>query len=620
MASDIFQTMKLRTTERLGLPAMMAIAVLAMMIMMPVRAAPPATIHYQGSLANAAGTPINGNVAMTFRLYGAASGGAALFSETQPSVSVVSGLFNVQIGAQAPINLPFDAPYWLTIAVNADVEMSPRQPLAASAYAFRAVAADTLAPAASIAGAQISGSITNATIPAANVVGAVAGVPGPQGPAGPPGPVGPAGPSGADGGSSPTANITLLPSTAAGVGNVFKGTNSFIHNFGVQNVFTGELAGNFTMTGGANTGHGFAALAANSTGFGNTGNGWFALGANTTGASNTASGSVALANNTTGSNNTAVGDSALLFNIAGIDNTGIGAGSLRLTTVDANTAVGARSLAKQTNGGRNTAIGVEALFNNTTGYLNVALGQISLHKNIDGIENTAIGFGSMRANTSGKQNAALGVGSMAANVGGEGNTALGTDALASSQLGSYNIAVGWRAGQLINFGNYNITIGNDGTLFDEQTTRIGTTQTRAFIAGIRGVTTGSASGVPVLIDSAGQLGTASSSQRVKDDIADMGSASDVLAQLRPVTFTYKAHAKIADKPRQYGLIAEEVAAVAPDLVARSASGEIETVYYQHLAPMLLNELQKQRRTIQRQAELLSTMAGELDAIKAQLTK
>lgn len=619
MASDIFQTMKLRTTERLRLPAMMAIAVLAMMIMMPVRAAPPATIHYQGSLANAAGTPINGNVAMTFRLYGAASGGAALFSETQPSVSVVSGLFNVQIGAQAPINLPFDAPYWLTIAVNADVEMSPRQPLAASAYAFRAVAADTLAPAASIAGAQISGSITNATIPAANVVGAVAGVPGPQGPAGPPGPVGPAGPSGADGGSSPTANITLLPSTAAGVGNVFKGTNSFIHNFGVQNVFTGELAGNFTMTGGANTGHGFAALAANSTGFGNTGNGWFALGANTTGASNTASGSVALANNTTGSENTAVGDSALLFNTQASNNTAVGFASLKSTTTGGdNTAMGKNSLASNVTGTRNTAIGSNSLANNLSEG-NTAVGFFTLLKNTEGFENTAVGSYAMIENTTGRSNIALGDGALKENVGGQENVGVGSAALGKNRFGSDNIAIGYFAGfDMIN-GHNNIHIGNKGAV-ESDTSRIGTTQTRTFIAGIRGVTTGSASGVPVLIDSAGQLGTASSSQRVKDDIADMGGASDVLAQLRPVTFTYKAHAKIADKPRQYGLIAEEVAAVAPDLVARSASGEIETVYYQHLAPMLLNELQKQRRTIQRQAELLSTMAGELDAIKAQLTK
>ncbi|MBL8523667.1 MAG: tail fiber domain-containing protein, partial [Betaproteobacteria bacterium] len=124
--------------------------------------------------------------------------------------------------------------------------------------------------------------------------------------------------------------------------------------------------------------------------------------------------------------------------------------------------------------------------------------------------------------------------------------------------------------------------------------------------------------VPVLIDSAGQLGTASSSQRVKDDIANMGVASDVLSRLRPVTFTYKAHANLAQKPLQYGLIAEEVAAVAPELVARNAAGEIETVYYQHLAPMLLNELQKQQRTIQNQAAQLELVMRELAAIKLQL--
>ncbi len=123
-------------------------AIAMLMLMQPswnAHAAPPAIIHYQGSLATAAGAPVNGSVAMPFRLYAAASGGAAIYSESQPAVTVTNGSFNVQIGAITPLALPFDAPYWLTMAVNADNEMSPRQPLASSAYAFRAAATDKLA-------------------------------------------------------------------------------------------------------------------------------------------------------------------------------------------------------------------------------------------------------------------------------------------------------------------------------------------------------------------------------------------------------------------------------------------------------------------------------------------
>ncbi|MEQ1518257.1 MAG: collagen-like protein [Usitatibacteraceae bacterium] len=143
-----------------------------------VFAAPPRTINYQGFLTTSAGVPLDAPVEITFRLYAAPSGGAALYSETQPGVAVAKGLFNAQIGAVAPISLAFDVPYWLSVQVNADAEMNPRQPLAASAYAFRASSLDG---AATIAGAQIAGSITTATIPVAQVIGAV---PGPQGPPG----------------------------------------------------------------------------------------------------------------------------------------------------------------------------------------------------------------------------------------------------------------------------------------------------------------------------------------------------------------------------------------------------------------------------------------------------
>lgn len=121
--------------------------------------------------------------------------------------------------------------------------------------------------------------------------------------------------------------------------------------------------------------------------------------------------------------------------------------------------------------------------------------------------------------------------------------------------------------------------------------------------------------IPVLVGTDGQLGTASSSRRVKDDIADMGAASEVLMQLRPVTFHYKSDHNPQGRALHYGLIAEEVAKVAPNLVAHSAKGEIETVYYQHLTPMLLNEYQKQQRTIAAQSALLTKQTAHIAALE-----
>ena len=136
------------------------------------------------------------------------------------------------------------------------------------------------------------------------------------------------------------------------------------------------------------------------------------------------------------------------------------------------------------------------------------------------------------------------------------------------------------------------------------------------MAGIRGVTTVNADAVPVLIDSSGQLGTASSSRRYKFDIADIGDATDGLMRLRPVTFRYLAHGDNA--PLQYGLIAEEVDEVYPELVARNNDGQVETVMYQFLSPMLLNEVQKQHRQIEEQQKTIDALKATLDGVGERL--
>ena len=139
-----------------------------------VSAAPPTTLNYQGALTNTSGTPVSATLSMTLRLYSAATGGVPLYVETQ-SVAVTNGNFNVQLGAVTPLSLPFDVPYFLGVTVGADAEMTPRQPLASSGYAFRASSADTISTGAVIPAGQISGSLANATIPAANVIGGVSG-------------------------------------------------------------------------------------------------------------------------------------------------------------------------------------------------------------------------------------------------------------------------------------------------------------------------------------------------------------------------------------------------------------------------------------------------------------
>jgi hypothetical protein len=228
-----------------------------------------------------------------------------------------------------------------------------------------------------------------------------------------------------------------------------------------------------------------------------------------------------------------------------------------------------------------TSYGTNAL-ENSRGIDNVAIGHDPLRNNIGGSSNTAVWFLTMYWNT----------------WGGE-NVAVGKEALIDNTTGRRNVAIGMAAGTSWDTGNYNIAIGayTAGAPGEGFTTRIGRYQTRAFIAGISGATTGVADAVNVVIDSAGQLGTISSSARYKEDIRDMGGASDKLLQLRPVTFRYKDAYENGEKPRDYGLIAEEVAEVFPELVVYNEEGQPETVKYRLLSTLLLNELQKQDKEL-----------------------
>lgn len=387
-------------------------------------------------------------------------------------------------------------------------------------------------------------------------------------------------------------NIVLVPSTST-TGNILKGTSTFIHDFGTQNTFVGQDSGNFTLTGNGNTGMGIGSLSSVSSGGANTANGAGALFSNTTGNLNTAVGNSALFNNTTGASNTAVGQSALQANVDGAFNTAVGQQALHAsTTGTGNVAVGANALSANTAGNGNTAAGTNALNSNTGGGVNTALGENALMQSTTGSSNTAVGFSALGSNTTGFD-----------------NTAVGQSALGGVTTGTDNIAIGNGAGLNQTTGSFNVYIGSAGVAGEANTLRISsqTGLTATFIAGIRGTTiTG---GGTVLADANGQLGTNPSSRRFKDKISDMGAASGVLMKLRPVTFYYKSDRNPKGRSLQYGLVAEEVDEVAPSLVGRSNDGKIELVYYQFLAPMLLNEYQKQQRTIEAQAARIAELEG-----------
>lgn len=354
----------------------------------------------------------------------------------------------------------------------------------------------------------------------------------------------------------------------------------------------------------------------NATGTYNTGIGYWALYSNTTGSFNAASGALALYNNTTGYANTASGYGALYSNTTGIENT----------------ASGYFALYNNTTGIENTANGYQTLYSNTTGVEHTASGYQALYSNTTGVENTAYGNRALYRNTTGSNNTANGQNALFSNTTGNYNSANGTGSLKNATSGYRNVALGYQSGYAVTTGSDNIIIGggNQGLAADAGVIRIGTSayQKKAFVAGIRGIKTGATGAVAVLIDANGQLGTINSSRRFKEDIQPMGSASERLFGLRPVTFRYKQPYDDGSKPVQFGLVAEEVAQVFPELVVNGKDGKPDTVSYHLLATLLLNEVQKDHRVMQAmrqensvQAERIASLekqTAELAALKAQV--
>jgi len=348
------------------------------------------------------------------------------------------------------------------------------------------------------------------------------------------------------------------------------------------------------ISGNSNTANGYAALYRNTTGDANTANGAHALLGNTTGGSNTATGAAALTNNTTGNSNTANGVDTLALNTTGGGNTANGSGALfsNATGIE-NTANGVDALTSNTIGIENTADGVDALVSNTTGQQNTATGWQALLSNTTGVGNTANGGNALVSNTTGSANTANGQQAFNNNTSGSGNVALGVAAGSNATTGDSNVYIG--AGMIDVAGESNA----------------------CYIASIFGQT--SASGIPVLINASNKLGTTTSSKRFKEGIKPMDKASETILALKPVTFRYKKEIDPAGTS-QFGLVAEEVEKVNPDLVVRDREGKPYSVRYDQVNAMLLNEFLKEHRKNEEQEATIAKQQKQIEALTMGLQK
>ena len=616
-------------------PAHLEQAALALLTLLSTLIYQPSTTFAQGTAFNYQGrlndgtNPANGSYDLTFTIYGGLTGGSPVAGPaTNSAIGVSNGLFSITLDFG---NSPFSAgaQRWLEIAARTNsatsfTTLAPRQKFLATPYAITAgnftgtVGNGQLANSSITVNAgtglggggtvPLGGSTTlnnagvvsvtgNSDITASTVSGAVT-----------------LGDTATDtdtpgtivkrdtNGDFSTADITLddnlyLPATTASAGIIYSGGTTLIHRYGNNNFFAGQGAGNFTMSGGHNTGIGYDALLNNTSGDGNTACGLNALLSNVQGSHNTAGGLDALASNAgNAGDNTAFGAYSLQNNISGNNNTAVGADALSFNTNGAsNAALGFTALENTTSGNNNTAVGADALQQNSTGANNTAVGTAALVNSLSW-DNTGVGESALSDDTSGGE-----------------NTALGAFAGYTITTGSGNIAIGVDAGDQISSGNNNIDIGNSGFGNESDTIRIGTSQTKAVMLGIYGMTIATG-GTPVYDNPSGLLGTSTSSERFKQNIRKMGEASEELLALHPVTFQYKPEIDPNGTP-QYGLVAEQVAKVDPNLVVYDGKGQIYSVRYEAVNAMLLNEFLKEHRKVQEQNTQIQDLEARLDKVE-----
>jgi hypothetical protein len=321
---------------------------------------------------------------------------------------------------------------------------------------------------------------------------------------------------------------------------------------------------------------------------------------------NTAEGQSALLHLAAGTYNTALGWASLGFNVIGNYNTGVGAATLLNNTADQNTATGAGALLSNTEGSFNTANGAFALFSNTAGDFNTATGFQALFGNTTGSVNTATGYRALQDNTTGTNNAATGSLALANNTEGDANTATGYRALHDNTTGIQNTAIGYYAGHDVT-GDNNVCIGANvfGAAGVDNTTWI------------RNVYDSVATARAVYVNANNKIGTLSSSRRYKQEIRPMAEASEAILALRPMTFRYKKDID-PKRSRSFGLIAEDVAKVSSDLITCDEQGNPQTVRYEAINAMLLNEFLKARRQIDAQQKQIEALTAGLQKVSAQL--
>ena len=414
----------------------------------------------------------------------------------------------------------------------------------------------------------------------------------------------------------PLSNRTAGASFASGCFNTAMGFFALKQSaIGAQNTAVGAGVLYGDSTGGNNTAVGALAMFSTNTGSGNAALGTGALFANTTGKANTATGAYALFFNATGIRNTAIGHESMYRNVSGSRNTATGEYALAASTAgNGNTATGFYALAYNLAGNNNTASGQNALGYSTAGNYNVALGSVALFNNKNSLSTSA----PAPTNTSSSYNTAVGAAALYNNTTSAlagYNTAVGYQALYNN-AGTGNTAVGSNAGKTLTSGSNNNYIGfgvNAITPTDTYVTVIGQANAAATTY-IAGIANSQVTGAQVYVTSSGQLGVLASSERYKTDINPLAKDTEKLSQLRPVSF----HLKIDPSGAvQYGLIAEEVDKVYPELVIRDEKGRIQGVRYDELAPMLLNEVQKDHATA---ATLVAQHAADAMTLDAQAAK
>lgn len=538
----------------------------------------PRTISYQGVLTDGNGAFIaDGNHTLTLRLYEQASGGSAVYEESQ-SVAVIKGIFNAFIGSVTPIptSLAFDRAYYLGVSVDGADELVPRTAMSAAPYALFAQTAgeanslssnatDVVRSVNNQSGAitlQGSGGTTlsnigntltinssgwglkgnEATNPDTNFIGTIDSndlvfkVNGRER-------------------LRINTNGTIYPSTHGRILTTYFGVDAGLYDTsGGSNTAFGWGAMKYNRAGFGNTAFGTEALAQTDSSFGNTAVGYRTLVSNTSGHRNTGIGATVLPENTTGSYNIGVGGSALAQNKTGNRNVAVGYRSQYTDTASSgnvslghttlfshkwgndNVAIGDSALYSDSIGRRNVAVGKNAIFSNMTGNDNIASGFESLYSNTTGFENTASGYKSLHSNTTGDKNIASGPLSLYSNTTGSTNIGIGFEALYSNTTGSGNVAIGTRACLELVTGSYNTAIGfaagGTNELNSSNSTLIGY-GVPFFASNLVRIGNSSVTSI------GGQVGwTTLSDERVKNNITDGVRGLDFIMKLRPVTYKY----------------------------------------------------------------------------------